>query len=57
MTTAAVREVEGAPRLCLVARQVYGLEDMGVNAARLKAWLQELTGLNEAPDLVWPPAP
>lgn len=42
-------------QICAVARQGIGLEDLGVNAARLGGWLQELGGLTEAPDLVWAP--
>lgn len=40
--------------LCIVARQRYGLQDGGVNAARVQAWVQELYGLDEAPDLAAP---
>ncbi|SMY09626.1 DUF1499 domain-containing protein [Flavimaricola marinus] len=48
-TTAQVK----GDRLCVVARQGMGTEDFGVNAARLGGWLQQLGGLNEAPDLRW----
>lgn len=48
-TTAQIKD-DG---LCVIARQGVGREDMGVNAARLGAWLQQLGGLNEAPDLRW----
>lgn len=48
-TTAQIR----GDRLCVIARQGIGLEDFGVNAKRLGAWLQTLGGLNEVPDLIW----
>ncbi|RYI27344.1 MAG: DUF1499 domain-containing protein [Acetobacteraceae bacterium] len=47
-TTAEVLE---GPSLCIVGRQRFGSEDMGVNAARIGAWVQELLGLNERPGM------
>jgi Protein of unknown function (DUF1499) len=38
-TTAQVTETSGMTRLDIIARQRFGLGDMGVNAARLKDWL------------------
>jgi uncharacterized protein (DUF1499 family) len=45
-TTAQV--IEG-PGLCIAGRQRFGSEDLGVNAARIGEWAQELLGLNERP--------
>lgn len=50
-TTAAMLREQDGFRLCLFARQRFGLRDFGVNAARVGAWLQELLGLREPPDL------
>ncbi len=55
VTTAQIVGTGDAAYLCVVARQVIGQADMGVNGARLRGWLRELGGLNEAPDLVWQP--
>lgn len=48
-TTAQIK----GDRLCVIARQGIGREDLGVNAARLGAWLQEVGGLAAPPALVW----
>lgn len=49
-TTVGIRDGQ----LCMVARQRFGLEDLGVNAARLSAWSKAYLGTEEAPDLGWP---
>jgi hypothetical protein len=41
-TTAAARAQDGATLLVLHARQRFGLRDMGVNADRLRLWLDAL---------------
>lgn len=51
-TTVGVRDGQ----LCIVARQRFGLEDLGVNAARVGAWAQAYLGSGEAPALGWPEA-
>ncbi len=33
---------EGASKLVLLSRQIYGIEDLGVNKARVENWLQAL---------------
>lgn len=48
-TTAQIK----GDRLCVIARQGVGLDDLSVNSKRLGAWLQQLGGLNERPDLRW----
>jgi len=55
VTTAQIVGTGEAARLCLVARQVIGQADMGVNGARLRAWIRAVAGLDTAPDLVWQP--
>jgi uncharacterized protein (DUF1499 family) len=45
-TTAQV--VDG-PGLCIAGRQRFGSQDLGVNAARIGGWVQELLGLTEPP--------
>ena len=45
-TTAQV--VDG-PGLCIAGRQRFGSQDLGVNAARIGGWAQELLGLTEPP--------
>ncbi len=47
-TTAQVMD---GPGLCLMGRQRFGSEDLGVNAARIGAWVQELLGLAEPPSM------
>lgn len=51
-TTVGIRDGQ----ICIVARQRFGLEDMGVNAARVRAWAQAYLGSDTAPDLGWPEA-
>lgn len=41
-TTAQATPVEGLTRLDLWARQRFGVDDMGVNSARLRDWLGKL---------------
>jgi len=48
-TTVGIRDGQ----LCIVARQRFGREDMGVNAARITAWMRAYLGTEEAPDLGW----
>ncbi len=58
VTTAQVVAQGTDARLCVVARQVIGQSDMGVNGARLRDWLRQLGALTEPPGLVWaPPSP
>lgn len=47
-TTAQVLPGQG---LCVLGRQRFGSEDMGVNARRIGGWMQELLGLNETPEM------
>lgn len=51
-TTVGVRDGQ----ICMVARQRFGTEDLGVNAARLRAWAKAYLGTEEAPELGWPEA-
>lgn len=51
-TTVGIRDGQ----ICIVARQRFGLEDLGVNAARVGAWAQAYLGSAEAPNLGWPEA-
>jgi Protein of unknown function (DUF1499) len=44
-------QVMPGPGLCVMGRQRFGSEDLGVNAARIGAWMQELLGLAERPDM------
>ncbi|MGQ0566060.1 MAG: DUF1499 domain-containing protein [Gemmobacter sp.] len=41
-TTAQARQTEGGARLDILARARFGLSDFGVNAMRMKAWLNRL---------------
>lgn len=52
-TTAAIIPASDGYHLCAVARQRFGSNDFGVNAARLGSWLQTAFGFNEPPDLNW----
>ena len=47
-TTAQVMD---GPGLCVAGRQRFGSEDLGVNAARIGGWMQELLGLSERPEM------
>jgi len=38
-------------QICVVARQRFGLEDMGVNARRIKGWAMAYSGLLEPPEI------
>ena len=42
-------QVMAGPGLCVAGRQRFGSEDLGVNAARIGGWVQELLGLQEPP--------
>lgn len=44
-------QVMAGPSLCVLARNRFGGGDMGVNAARVGSWAQELLGLNERPGM------
>jgi hypothetical protein len=46
-TTAAVVQSDAGPRVCLYARQGIGEYDWGVNAARVRDWAGQLTGLRD----------
>jgi uncharacterized protein (DUF1499 family) len=47
-------QILAGPSLCLMARQRFGREDFGVNAARLGAWAQALLNLSAAPAMTGP---
>lgn len=47
-TTAQIMD---GPGLCIAGRQRFGSQDMGVNAARIGGWVQQLLGLHERPDM------
>ena len=47
-TTAQVMPGAG---LCVMGRQRFGSEDLGVNARRIGAWMQDLLGLQETPEM------
>jgi uncharacterized protein (DUF1499 family) len=44
-------QVMPGPRLCVMGRQRFGSEDLGVNAARIGRWMQDALGLDEAPGM------
>ena len=44
------------PGLCVFGRQRFGQRDLGVNAARIGRWIQELLGLQELPAMTGPVA-
>jgi hypothetical protein len=44
-------QVLAGPSLCIAGRQRFGTEDLGVNAARIGGWVQDLLGLQERPDM------
>ena len=44
------------PGLCVYGRQRFGSEDLGVNAARIGGWMQQLLGLAEPPAMTGPSA-
>lgn len=44
-------QVMPGPGLCVMGRQRFGSEDLGVNAARIGGWMQELLGLIERPEM------
>ncbi len=44
-------QVMAGPGLCVMGRQRFGSEDMGVNAARIGGWMQDVLGLNDTPDM------
>jgi len=47
-TTAQIMD---GPSLCIAGRQRFGSEDLGVNAARIGSWAQELLGLAKRPEM------
>lgn len=49
-------QVMPGPGLCVFGRQRFGRGDMGVNAARVGGWMQQVLGLNEVPDMTGLPA-
>jgi hypothetical protein len=51
-TTAQILDTADGPRLCIVARQRFGVLDFGVNADRITGWMQEVLGLLERPPQV-----
>jgi hypothetical protein len=53
-TTAAVVPSDAGPRVCLYARQGIGDYDWGVNAARVRDWAGQLTGLRDEVTLTPP---
>ncbi len=54
-TTAAIRQTDAGPQLCVVGRLRFGQSDLGVNAKRVGGWLMQAYGLNEAPAMRWNP--
>jgi hypothetical protein len=48
-TTAQILDTPEGPRLCILARQRFGIEDFGVNATRITGWMQQTLGLPENP--------
>jgi uncharacterized protein (DUF1499 family) len=44
-------QVLPGPGLCVMGRQRFGSEDLGVNAARIGGWMQQLLGLDEVPEM------
>jgi hypothetical protein len=48
-TTAQILATPEGPRLCILARQRFGVEDFGVNGARITGWMQQTLGLPENP--------
>lgn len=42
-------QVMPGPGVCILGRQRFGREDMGVNATRIGGWVQALLGLNAPP--------
>jgi Protein of unknown function (DUF1499) len=48
-TTAQILDTAQGPRLCILARQRFGVDDFGVNAARITGWMQQALGLPENP--------
>jgi hypothetical protein len=51
-TTAQILDTPAGPRLCILARQRFGVEDFGVNAARVTGWMQQTLGLPERPEQI-----
>ena len=49
-------ELMPGPGLCVFGRQRFGQRDLGVNAARIGRWIQELLGLQELPAMTGPVA-
>lgn len=49
-------QVMPGPGLCVFGRQRFGRGDWGVNAARIGAWMQEVLGLAEPPEMTGMPA-
>jgi len=48
-TTVVATEHEGAPVLMIHARLRFGKADLGVNKARVQAWLAQMSDLVAAP--------
>ena len=44
-------QVMPGPGLCVAGRLRFGSKDLGVNAARIGGWMQELLGLEERPEM------
>ncbi|MDZ4094819.1 MAG: DUF1499 domain-containing protein [Paracoccaceae bacterium] len=49
-TTAQVLPSNGGWRLCMLARQRFGIKDFGVNARRILTWAMVVEGLREWPE-------
>ena len=44
-------QVMPGPGLCVMGRQRFGSEDLGVNAGRIGGWMQALLGADEVPEM------
>lgn len=53
--TAARIQTSDGPQVCIVSRQRFGSEDMGINAVKLQSWLMRAFGWDEPPQLAWKP--
>jgi hypothetical protein len=51
--TAALVQTADGPQVCIVSRQRFGSEDMGVNTVKVQGWLMRAFGFIEPPALNW----
>lgn len=54
-TTAAIKQTDAGPQVCVVGRLRFGQSDLGVNAARISDWLMQAYELNQPPVMRWNP--